>query len=64
MGKRQPTTLVKQQSRPARAEDSPLDFRRFEVGVDRRVDSEQLPGRFQIVDALAEAAVHGHSIRA
>ena len=51
-----------QQRRPARAKHPPLDFGRFEVGIDRRVDAEQLPGRFQIVDALAEAAVHGHSI--
>ena len=52
-----------QQGRPARAEDPPLDFRRFQVGVNRGIDSEQLPGGFQVIDALAEAAVHGRSIR-
>ena len=53
-----------QQGRPARPKHPPLDFGRFEVGVNRDVDAEQLPSGFQIIDTLAKAAVdgHGHSI--
>ena len=48
-----------EQGRPARAEHAALDFRHFQVRIDRRVDPPQLPGGFQIGDALAEVAVHG-----
>ena len=48
-----------QQGRPSGAKHPSLDFRRFEVRIDRRVDVAQLPRCFQVVNALAEVAIHG-----
>ena len=62
MGNRQPTTLVRSSAGPPARKTRRWISAASRLGVDRRVDSEQLPGRFQIVDALAKAAVHGHSI--
>ena len=55
--------VIEEQGRPARAKHPPLNLRRLQSGVDRLVDADQLPGGFQIVDALAEVAVHERGVR-
>ena len=64
MGKRQPTTLVSSRAGPPARNTRrwiSAASRLASIGASMRT---QLPGRFQVVDALAEVAVHGRSIRA
>ena len=59
IGKRQPTTLVNSRAGPPARNTRRWISATSRFAIDRRVDADQLPGGFQIVDALAEVAVHG-----
>ena len=48
--------------RPAGAEHAALDLGRLQARIDRLIDADQLPGGFQVVDAVAQSPVaHGVS---
>ena len=60
IGKRQPLTRAKKTRRPAGGKHAAMDFRRFQMGVDLRLDAHQLPGALEIVDAIAKIPItHG-----
>ena len=56
-GKSASTDVGEQHGRPPGAKDAPLDLGDLQVRVDRLVDTDQMAGRFKVVDALGKVSV-------